>query len=432
MLQAGAASAQCTPDAPANGATVTCTGTIASGVLHGLTSDVTLTVEAAGLVENIGDAPSIDLGRNADLTVSGSVSSRLADAIRVGDNATVTVEEPFGSVLATGAPGADVDGIQGQDGLDLDLSGRVMAGNYGVVAGNDALVILRPTARLGAGSDGLHLGRNARVDTKAGSIIDTGTSTYMDARGIRVDNDARMALRGTITATHNAVQAGEIATITNLGRIANIQTQAMIDAGTAAQDGIDLEQGFVENGSDTFTTAEITATFGHAIHFRVATTDISSTVDNYGLIDGGNHAVATDPLNVGGQWIINRATGRITGGSGLALTLGAGEDRYDHLAGATLTGGIDFGPGDDSLQVFGLPEGRLGGDGAVVDGGAGNDTAVFHDVTIDQIAGTVSGLTVDLRLGGLPQPFRVTLVNVESVAFGGTTYTLDALAARLR
>jgi len=408
LLWAGAAAAQCAPDAPANGATVSCTGTDMNGFLFGGGSgrdNIALTVQSGATVTNGANLRGIDLRDGAAVTVNGAVSTTNNDGIRVRNGGTVLIQ---GSVTATGADG---DGVQGDTGLDLDLFGTISAGKDGVNAGNNANIFLGTGARITAGDEGLQLGDNAIVDTAAGSVIDAADE------GIEGGNDFQMTYRGTLTAFDDALNVGERANIVNLGRIANIQTQANIDAGDEAQDAIDLDSGLVTNGSATNGTAEVTSTFGDAIDFDVSSTPLTSVIDNYGLIRGGNRAVETDVLNVSGQWVINRATGRIIGGSGMALNLGAGEDRYDHYAGGTLTGGIDFGSGDDLLQILGLATGQLGGAGALIDGGAGNDSVRFDSFAFHQIAGTVLDNTFDLRLGSGPDAFRLTLAGFESFFF---------------
>jgi hypothetical protein len=367
VLWAGAAAAQCTPDAPANGATVTCTGTDANGFVFGGDTGldgINLLVGSGATVTNGGNRRGIDLRDSANIVVFGTVSSPNSDGIRARNNATVS---------------------------------------------------LNSTARVTGGDEAMQLGDNATVNTIAGSVIDAADE------GIEAGNDAQVTHRGTLTAIDDALQVGERATIQNLGRIANIQTQAMITAGDEAQDGIDLDSGLINNGGFSGFTAnanaEVSSTFGDAIDFDVSTNPVESVIDNYALIRGGNHAVETDALNVSGQWVINRATGRIIGGGGTALNLGAGADRYDHFAGAALTGGIDFGSGDDILQILGMPTGRLGGAGAVIDGGTGSDRVFFDSFAFDQIAGSVSGTTIDLRIGTGPSLFQATLANFEQFFF---------------
>src|SRR5687768_5296730 len=84
---ASAITADCAPGVPANGATVTCTGSDTNGFTSSST-DLQVNVVAGATVSNTGHA--IQTGDNADVLNNGTVTSTGADGINGGSNEDVT------------------------------------------------------------------------------------------------------------------------------------------------------------------------------------------------------------------------------------------------------------------------------------------------------------------------------------------------------
>lgn len=418
LVLASTATAQCVPSVTEPNV-IACSGTDPDGFVFPTLDDINLLISLGATVTNAPGSRAIDLDDRNVVVVNGLVASTDADAIRVDNDGSIRLTTN-GRITAEGD---NADAIDAGNRLILRNVGRIEAGKDGVNAGNDANIDNDVNGRIVAGDDGLQVGDRAR-------IVNRGT-IRAQGEGVNAENDLRLTNHGRIEALDDAVKAGENAFVENFRTISNFQSADDVARMGEAQDGIDIDSGTIINAMGAF----ITSTFGDAIDFDPSTLDIVSVIDNRGTIQGGNRAVETDPVNTSAQHVINRSTGRIIGGSGLAMNLGAGNDIYTHYTFATLTGGIDFGTGDDLLEIIGTPTGSLGGPGAVIDGGAGFDTASLRGFMFDQIAGTVLGpMTLDLRLGDGPDPLVLTLANFDAFLFGDreTAYSFAEVAARLR
>lgn len=114
--------------------------------------------------------------------------------------------------------------------------------------------------------------------------------------------------------------------------------------------------------------------------------DTVATIINSGTIRGTVGIDGTTPAAriTARDHLISLEGGTIEGTSGLAMSLGAGEDAFFMHGGASLIGGADFGDGKDTLTFqsdYEFFEDFAGG--AMIDGGLGLDSMVFSNLLIE-------------------------------------------------
>jgi hypothetical protein len=403
-LSAAPVHAQCAPDNAGDNGIVTCTGTDTDGFSRNRLN-LTVNVEAGATVETTGNV----------------------DAIRVrGNDATVNND---GTIINT-ADGDDIgDGIDGRTRLTVNNTGSITAANKGV------------DTDTGNSSDGLTLTNTVTgsisatdkgVRTRDGATItNSGSIESLADEGIETRNDAVIDNSGTIRGFDDALQVGENAEITNSGLIENTGTTS--NGGDAdPQDAIDIDSGSITNTA----TGIIRSTLDAAIDYDGSS--ITSTIVNRGLITGtygilvekgevpDENGDLPEP-NVASQIVDNY--GQIIGTSGLAMDLGAGDDVLSLYGGSTLSGGIDMGEDDETLNLFDDLVGQIAG-GALLDGGEGTDTVDFKNLTRANVVRAWGNATVfNLILKTPDASYSVALANWEGYKFGTATYDRSEIAA---
>lgn len=277
------------------------------------------------------------------------------------------------------------------------------------------------------GSDGISL----TID--AGATISGGDEGVQAGDGLTLTND------GDILAADEGIEAGDGLDLTNSGLISAADDAVQSNAGaslrntgtieSAANDAIDIDNGTIDNHGTIrgLAGAEDGIDFDPAVDATVT----SEVTNRAGAVIEGAIGINTDPANVSSQHVRNDGT--ITGRSGIALLLGAGDDSVTAGEGGIFNGTVDLGSGSDIATLCHCGGGVIGG-GALFDGGEDADTAGFSDLSTTDLfrIGMAGPLSSDvLRL-----IFRtadgsrstVNLTRFESFAFADRTVSASDLA----
>lgn len=358
---------------------------------------------------------------------TGVISAAAADAVRPGQNATVT---NYGLIFSNGAIGASNDGIdfQAHSGTVINMAGGTISGfRHGITTDADVNVtnaaggVIIGRNGSGVGSDGT--GTVVNYGRITGAYNGSGTG---DGDGVDIDLAATVTNYGTIEGTG----AGGF----DSGNRANNSEGLSIGGGTVSNFGMISGASFgivVNNDSNTNNsrsgsaattiTNDVGATIvgqnGFAIRLenKTGTAADNDTIVNRGTIIGngaipdpnavvllGNGAV--DPGSVGTlNGVVYTGTGsaRFIRGDGSAIQMGEGADVLTNSG--TIIGNngraVNMEGGNDTVNI--LKGSRIVG---LVDGGAGTDTLSYNKV-------------------GLSDAKRAALQAGQTVNIGGTLYT---------
>lgn len=385
------------------GGTLETTGAAARGIVSGSG----LTLSNAGRFRTTGVVSTlVRTGDNYDITNSGTMST-LNDNANVVEALTgsgIIRNETGGTIKSDGndasalylragvvknavgaeilATGADSDGIQGIDAVEVH--------NEGTIKGT------------GGDADGIDVGDFSEVEN-LGTIVGT-------AAGIRAENDVLITNSGSgiIRAQGDGLLVDRDAEIYNAGTI-----HSMGGYRTMPNDGVDMKGGFLTNE----TGAQIWSTTAAGV--RADNEAGTVEIRNRGVIEGVT-GIAARPVS-GGVTIHNYGT--IQGTGGLFLDLGNGNDVFTQYAGANLIGAASFGRGDDTMTLDGIHTGALAGN-AVLDGGDGFDTFTFSFYAIADLVGLSFDNDIwDFSFDNGNQSLTARLTDWEDFWIGGQSYS---------
>lgn len=277
------------------------------------TSGATIFSDRLAKVSNAGTISGHEAGimaKNIDLT-------NLAGGVVIGDKnaafaATSAVIDNAGTISAAGSMGVAV----------VVDTGDVFVRNSGTISGTQS---------------GINAGNGAANVLNSGTI--TSGSTVIFATTVNVTNTGRIATTlgfglggvtvnldnsGTVTADRgvNAI----FGNVRNSGSI--IGQSAAVNANIANVTNTGLLQGSTVNGHGILTT--------------------QANIANYGMIIGRIGIESTDGSNI-------TNSGTITGGGGVAIRLSAKADTLTLLPGSKINGVVDFGFGNDVVNVNFVP-----------------------------------------------------------------------------
>lgn len=375
----------------------------------------------------------VDMNGVSVVVANGVTLSGTGHAIKLNDSSPARVEN-CGTLTGLGkdginADGADLtvinhgtidgadEGIQGDAGLTVRNTGTITAKDKGIDADDQGGVTVRNSGTINAVDKAIRVGIGADA-----LLVNSGDILSQADEGFEAGDNAvvRNRLGGVIQAWDDAVQVGDNGRIVNHGTIENIQTAAdQLGPNPDPQDAIDIDSGKIVNAA----TGLIKSTYDAAIDFDESDAGLGGVIVNRGMITG-TVGVQTDDANTGGQKIVNHGT--LIGTSGLAANLGQGRDVMALHAGSTLSGGVDFGTGNDKLSIFDGLMGLVGGVDAILDGGADFDTIVFSGLGVADVTGaTFIDNVLSLSFDG----FGLALTNWERYRFGKDRYTTDELVA---
>jgi len=402
-------------------ATLTNSGTITSafaeGVMQGSTGDLTITNEAAGVIE--GATSGIYGGSEGTMTIvnAGTIRGNGAyDGFEAVPDGGVTIATADSSVTNTGTISGAGTGIttaylfdaeineliglavgtqvinsgtilgESNDGVRLIGGGSVA--NSGTITGegsdlSDGVSMFRfegqpadgYTAVLTNAAGGAVTGtRFGAILSGGGTIENAGTITGEGAGGVLIQPQGiegetgitgTIANSGTIAGTTGygaVILATDAATLTNSGTISGATFGAVVEAGESPTEATRVA---TLTNSGTITGA---GDFGAA----VAGFFDEATVTNSGTISGASHGLILG--NFGEATLVNTGTisggelgvwgdgsgpvvldnaGSITGESGVAVLLGGFDDHVTLRTGSEIDGAVDAGEGVDSLVLDG-------------------------------------------------------------------------------
>ena len=425
------------------GGTVTASGSTATVTQSGTTGTPSTTINNAGTISNTGTGRAVDINDNtAARTLSiindttGTISSVAGDTVRVGKNLNAS------SSVAITNSGTIQSGGSGYVGLGQAIDLRSVTNAFTSTITNNATGVIealtddavRPGTNTTIENNGII--RSYGANTSGGS---NGTADGIDAGGIlgvTVNNNAT----GTISGARHGITADTNITVTNRGEIVgrngsgvgsdgngtvvNYGTITGAYAGTGNifnsdgtastngdGDGVDIDgtANITNYGTIQGTGAGGVDSGGQANHSEGIAAG-GGTIDNKSgalihgayagiLIDngsGGSGTAATTITNAGtiqgaasyaikmvgnfNDTVTNSGTIK-AGGGGLAIDMGAGNDKV-YLNGGSVSGGnIEGGDGTDQIYFF----------------NSGSGTFVFDDGILNFEQATVSGGKVVLR-----------------------------------
>ncbi|MGI9356270.1 MAG: hypothetical protein ACR2PF_14050 [Rhizobiaceae bacterium] len=410
LLASQQALADCAPDNPADGATVTCSDADPDGFDFENADDIEMTV-------------------NTGATISGAPGN--AEAIKLGGSANITVQSGGTIISATN------DAVQTEADLVLRNSGTIQSDDKdGINAQEDASVTITSTGVVLAKDAGVQ-GEARLTVTNLGTITTTGDAAGKKSSGIRAtnrltavnfgmisaayegitaENRATIVNSGTITGIDDAIKAGSNTAITNSGVIENVGTPA-----TDPQDAIDIDSGEINN----LQSGVIRSTRDAAIDFDKG--NGSGTIINQGTIVG-TIGVETDAENTGKQTIVNN--GLIHGTAGVSLNLRGGKDTVTLNEGGRFVGNVNLGKGRD---VFTVGSGSFGNfaNKFITNGGDGaNDTLSFSAFSIlneRNVTRVGQGGIYDISLSSGTSNVVIRFTGFEFFSFKGITISFAQL-----
>ena len=376
VFSTSAAQAQCTPNNPGNGQTVTCATDDTNGFSDG-SDNVTINVSAQ-VTNASGDAFNLDGENNVvnNIAHQGYIDGSDEGIQFDGDDSQLYNGE--GAWIEGDDRGVDADNA---DGVLIDNSGYIYGkGSDAVRVGDDATVTNRATGTIQGADDGLQTGDDA-VITNDGIIAATAPQASGSSEGITGGDRVKLVNSGTILALDDAFQTGLDADITNTGEIRSLENDGIdIDTGKVVNSGTIIAMG-VEDGID--------------FDAGVDTASISTIENQLGGYIGGVVGVNVDAGNDARQFITNAGT--IVGVSGVAVFLEEGEDAFTLLETGVVEGTVDLGADDDLLTLAGVQAALVGG-GGLFDGGADIDTIAFDGLaSTDLLSLTIASLASTLE-----------------------------------
>jgi hypothetical protein len=287
------------------------------------------------------------IARAFNITSNGAINTATGDALIVNAEGFTVTNNGAISTAANAALG-----IRAVANTTIINNGSVTAAGQSTAAiftGMGSSVTnngsVTTTADRGVGI--VAAGGSTVTNGAAGTISTTG----VDAGAVILTGDAALVNNGSITTSGAGAQAVTVtgaATITNAGTISAGAARAIDVAGASAI--TNAVGGSIISG----TTDAIRLNAG------------GSTVTNRGAISGATGVLG----GAGTDTVVN--FGSITG-TAAAVSLGDGADEFQQWTGASVTGNVNLGGGNDTFVLQGANSTIAG----MVIGGMGNDTAVL-------------------------------------------------------
>ena len=347
-------------------------------------------------------AGNVDSSGNIVLANGASTSGQAIDFADVVSS-LVTINNNHGGVIGA----ADNDAIRSGNDSIINNHGEIISQNASPSSsGNDGIdfqssttpELTTGTAIVNNFSDGTIIGARHGITGKfAITVNNDGTITGQLGSGINMDTvsgTTDVVNHGTISGTSGGAQDGDgidVDYLLDLENYGSVQAFGISTSGSLSE-AVTIGGGTINN----YATGLIQSVQ------RAITVDDSNdgnapgatTIYNEGSIIGGNgEAISiTDTFT---DIVTNKGT--ITG----SVSLGGGDDFFNDYTGSTLTGQLDGGDGNDTLNLLGTGKGSFGDvinfEALDVEGGTwkfSDDEAFSSGVTIDL------GTTLRIGTGG--------------------------------
>jgi uncharacterized protein with beta-barrel porin domain len=403
------------------------------------TAAVNVVIDNAGMIRTTNGGQAIDLDNvnSASASVAiinratGVISSTDADAVRPGQNFTIT---NYGQIIANAAP-APTD-RPSADGIDLQTGHTGTVHNYGSISGaksgtasdiNSVITVYNYAGATITGQNGAGVGSGGNaIVTNWGTITGKIDSTSLRGDGDGIDTDFVLTLtnygliQGTGAKGYDA--GGRLNNSEGLGigggTIQNYGTISGAGAGIVVNNDSNPDNsrsGSAATALTNYATGTIIGQNSYAIRFenKTGTAADNDTIVNYGTIIG--NGLIPDP---NATVILQNGNPDPANGTLSGVTYAAGSTRFIRGDGSA----IQTGEGGDVLTNYGT---IIGNTGRAINLEGGNDT--LNIMNGSRIAGLVDGGagtdTLNYNKVGLSETNRQALQGGQTVNIGGTLYT---------
>jgi hypothetical protein len=288
----------------------------------------------------------VESGNVGSFTNSGTIESY--DGGLYVSSGTLGTFNNSGTIRAYESEGVYVDGSVGT----FTNSGTIDAYDYGVEIYGSVGTFQNSGTIKGRFESGVY------VEYSVGTFANSGTITSGESYGVYIgDGVTSFTNSGTI---HNyyyedeAVYIGEtVGTFTNSGLIESNGSQAVYFDGAV---------GTFSNSGSIVATADTAVYFNSSVDSFNNSGTITGAADEYGVYVSGTVGSFTNSGKISGDTgvyfsssnpvnLVN--SGTIVGTGGTAVVFGSGDDTLTLKTGAAFVGGINFGGGNDMLDISG-------------------------------------------------------------------------------
>ncbi|MFV3292533.1 autotransporter outer membrane beta-barrel domain-containing protein [Pseudomonas sp. NY11955] len=302
-----------------------------------------LSIVNAGTIASTVEGQAIDLEslNNPAFTTTlvnqatGVIHAAGNDAIKTGSNATIT---NYGLIYTDTAPQDNNGQDQKWDGIKIGTSTGVTVYNHGTISADRHGIDLKTDATLYNYEGASVTGRNGSGfgSDGSGTVYNWGTITGAIADG-KINGDG------------DGVDIDNIGHVYNAGTIQGLGAKGVDSGGRPnGSEGIAMGGGSIVN-----TASGVIRSVDNGILVDDGAEGAgvaATTISNAGRIEGET-GFAIKLIGEYDDSVINNGT--ISGGNGLALSMGAGNDSLTVLSGGVFNGLVDGGAGIDSLNLDG-------------------------------------------------------------------------------
>ena len=303
------------------------------------TSTAVITLDNSGLIETTGTGQALDFSQlispaeNITITneATGTIQSADADAILTGESETI---DNFGKIAALSITSAHNDGIDFKDtvnGVVNNAAGASIAGAEHGITGSQPITVVNAGAITGYAGSGIDMETASATTTtidNSGAIIGNSVSGGPSGDAINVDGLILLNNSGLIEA--NGTSNPAVAAVSVGGGEIDNQVGGTI---TSSEVAISVDGGGAADGTGLSAFAPV-------------------TIDNNGTIQGDNG----EAIAIFGNFddtITN--IGAIIG----SVSTGGGDDVINLYTGSSITGLLDGGAGNDTVNLLGSGVGDL-------------------------------------------------------------------------